>query len=163
MNLKKISLYSLFLALSVVGASIKIPAVVSSVALDMVPALLGGILLSSGAGALIAFLGHLLSAFIGGMPLGPFHFLLAIEMAFLVWLCALLYKKGKRVLAAFFFIFGNTIVAPLPFLFIISSAFYVGVLPSLFVGSTLNVVLSLLLAPHLSTFFTRHIHKETAK
>ena len=38
MNIKKMSLISLFIALCVVGASIKIPAIVSSVALDMVPA-----------------------------------------------------------------------------------------------------------------------------
>ena len=51
MSIKKISLISLFIALSVAGASIKIPAIVSSVALDMVPALLGGVMFGSIPGA----------------------------------------------------------------------------------------------------------------
>ena len=53
MNIKKISLISLFIALSVAGASIKIPAIVSSVALDMVPALLAGVILGGGSGAFV--------------------------------------------------------------------------------------------------------------
>src|SRR3954466_15326862 len=99
-NIKKISLISLFLALSVAGASIKIPAIVSSVALDMVPALLAGVILGGGLGAFIAFLGHLLSAFIGGMPLGPFHFMIAVEMALLVWMFAIVHRKRKRMMAS---------------------------------------------------------------
>ena len=51
MNIKKISLISLFIALCVAGASIKIPAVVSSVALDMIPALIGSVMLGSLPGA----------------------------------------------------------------------------------------------------------------
>ena len=121
MNIKRISLISLFIALSVAGASIKIPAIVSSVALDMVPALLAGVILGGGPGALIALLGHLLSAFIGGMPLGPFHFMIAVEMALLVWLFAIVYRKGKRVIASILFVLGNTFVAPLPFLFLMGS------------------------------------------
>ena len=39
MNTKKMSLLALFVALSIIGAMIKIPAVVGSVALDAFPAL----------------------------------------------------------------------------------------------------------------------------
>jgi hypothetical protein len=162
-SIKKISLISLFLALSVAGASIKIPAIVSSVALDMVPALLAGVILGGGPGAFIAFLGHLLSAFIGGMPLGPFHFMIAVEMALLVWLFAILYRKGKRVLASILFVLGNTFAAPLPFLFLMEAGFYIGMIPSLLIGSLFNVVLGLLLAPRLSAFFARRVHRETVK
>lgn len=163
MNTKKISLISLFLALSVAGASIKIPAIVSSVALDMVPALLAGVIFGGGPGAFIAFLGHLLSAFIGGMPLGPFHFVIAVEMALLVWLFAILYRKGKRMLASTLFVLGNTFAAPLPFLFLMGTGFYIGMIPSLLIGSLFNVVLALLLAPRLSSFFAGRIHKEAVK
>jgi ECF transporter, substrate-specific component len=163
MNIKKISLISLFIALSVAGASIKIPAIVSSVALDMVPALLAGVILGGGPGALIAFLGHLLSAFIGGMPLGPFHLLIAAEMALLVWLFAIVYLKGKKVLASILFVLGNTFVAPLPFLFLMGSGFYIGMIPSLLIGSVFNTVLALILAPRLSAFFAGRLHKEAVK
>jgi uncharacterized membrane protein len=162
-NVKKISLISLFIALSVAGASIKIPAIVSSVALDMVPALLAGVILGGAPGALIALLGHLLSAFIGGMPLGPFHFMIAVEMALLVWLFAIFYRKGKKVSASILFILGNTLVAPLPFFFIMGSGFYIGMIPSLLIGSVFNIILALILAPRLGSFFAGHFHKESVK
>ncbi len=160
MNIKKVSLISLFIALSVVGASIKIPAIVSSVALDMVPALAAGALLGSLPGALVALFGHLVSALIGGMPLGPFHFLIAVEMALLVWMFTVIYDKGKRILAGILFVIGNTFVSPLPFLFIMGSGFYIGMIPSLLIGAVLNTVLALLLAPRLASVF---LHKEAVK
>lgn len=54
------------------------------------------------------FFGHLLSALIGGMPLGPFHVLIAVEMAVLVWVFGYFYQKGKRVLGGVLFVVGNT-------------------------------------------------------
>lgn len=157
MNAKKISLFGIFLALAVVGASIKIPAVIASVALDMVPALIGAVVLGGRAGGCIAFFGHLLSALIGGMPLGPFHVLIAVEMAVLVWVFGYFYQKGKRVLGGVLFVVGNTFLASLPFLFIIGTGFYVGMIPSLCIGSLLNTILAILLAPSLSTYFAKRL------
>src|SRR3954452_17819137 len=97
MSIKKMSLISLFIALSVAGASIKIPAIVSSVALDMVPALLAGVILGGGLGELIALLGHLLSAFIGGMLLVLVHDKIVVELAFIVSMSALFYRKCTKV------------------------------------------------------------------
>jgi riboflavin transporter FmnP len=162
-NVKKISLIALFIALSVAGASIKIPAIISSVALDMVPALLAGVIVGSQFGAVIAFLGHLLSALIGGMPLGPFHFIIALEMAVLVWLFAIIYGKKKRITASTVFIVGNTVLAPLPFLFMMGSGFYIGMLPSLFVGAIINTILALIVAPRLVAFFAVRLQKESLK
>lgn len=158
MNAKKISLFGIFLALTVVGASIKIPAVIASVALDMVPALIGAVVLGGRAGGCIAFFGHLLSALIGGMPLGPFHVLIAVEMAVLVWVFGYFYQKGKRVLGGVLFVVGNTFLASLPFLFIIGTGFYVGMIPSLCIGSLLNTILAILLTPSLSTYFAKRLH-----
>ena len=104
MSIKKISLISLFIALSVAGASIKIPAIVSSVALDMVPALLGGVMFGSIPGAIIAFIAHLLSAFLGGMPLGPFHFLIGLRWPCLFGCLRFFIKKGMRWLASILFV-----------------------------------------------------------
>lgn len=162
MNIKKISLISLFIALSIAGAAIKIPAIISSVALDMVPAIVASVVLGGIPGMIIAFLGHLLSAFIGGMPLGPFHFVIAVEMAFLIWMYSFFYQKAKW-LAGFLFVFGNTVVAPLPFLFLMGSGFYIGMLPSLLIGSLLNVVLALVLTPRLLFLFNGRFQKEIAK
>jgi uncharacterized membrane protein len=163
MSIKKVSLISLFIALSVAGASIKIPAIVSSVALDMVPALLGSVMFGSIPGAIIAFVAHLLSALLGGMPLGPFHLLIGFEMAVLVWLFAIFYKKGKKWLASILFVAGNTLVAPLPFLFLMGMGFYLGMLPSLFIGALFNTVISLVLAPRLIRYYEGRFHKEAVK
>src|SRR4051794_20093391 len=89
---KLVSGLAMLTALSVVGAMIKIPAIVGSVALDVFPALLASVLFGAGAGALVGAFGHLLSALIGGFPLGPLHFLIAGEMAVLVWVFGRFYK-----------------------------------------------------------------------
>ncbi|WP_428910549.1 ECF transporter S component [Niallia sp. Krafla_26] len=163
MQLKKMSLISLLIALCVAGASIKIPAIVSSVALDMVPALLGGIMLGSIPGAIIAFIAHLLSALIGGMPMGAFHLVVGLEMAVLVWLFAMIFKKGHRLLASILFVVGNTVIAPLPFLFLMGVGFYIGLMPSLLIGALVNTVLALLLAPQLIRFYESRFSKEAIR
>ncbi|HBT18450.1 MAG TPA: ECF transporter S component [Clostridiaceae bacterium] len=64
--LEKQILSALFVAFSVLGASIKIQ---GSIALDAFPAFLGAILLGPGFGFIIAVVGHLFSAFFSGFPL----------------------------------------------------------------------------------------------
>ncbi|MFE8702990.1 ECF transporter S component [Cytobacillus sp. FJAT-54145] len=148
---RKISWLALLIALSVVGSMLKIPAVVGSIALDAFPALIAASLFGGGLGAVVAGIGHLVSALVGGLPLGPFHILIALEMSLLVWIYGRLYQQGKKVLAGSLFVLGNTFAAPLPFIFFISKAFYMGIVPSLLVGSLLNIGLALLLAPRLMT------------
>ncbi|MEH7155055.1 ECF transporter S component [Neobacillus drentensis] len=147
---KWVSGLSMLTALSVVGAMIKIPAIVGSVALDVFPALLAAVLFGAGAGALVGAFGHLLSALIGGFPLGPMHFLIAIEMAVLVWLFGRLYKKNK-IVTSVVFIIGNAFVAPLPFIYLMNLGFYLGIVPSLLVGSIINTVIALVAIPRLSS------------
>jgi len=53
------SLLALFIALSVIGASIKSPAVIGSVALDVFPALFSSVLIGKRTGAVVAGLGHM--------------------------------------------------------------------------------------------------------
>lgn len=157
---KKISWLALFIALSTVGAAIKIPAVIGSIALDVFPALLAAVLLGSGAGAIVGGLGHLLSALIGGMPLGPFHFMIATEMALLVWLFGRLYLSNKRIFASTSFLIGNVFLAPLPFVFLISKAFYVAIIPSLLIGSAVNIGLALVFIPRVAPIFKGQFVKE---
>ena len=156
---KTISLLGLMIALSAVGASIKIPAVIDSVALDALPALLAAELLGVGAGAITGALGHLLSALIGGFPLGPMHLLIASEMAVLVWIFGILYKQNKNVLAGLVFIAGNAFIAPVPFIFLMNKGFYAVIVPSLLIGSFLNTVLAVILIPRLS-YLAQHVLKK---
>ncbi len=155
MSGKRASLLAMFVALSVVGALIKIPSVIGSVALDAFPALVAAVLLGSRSGALIAGFGHLLSALIVGFPLGPMHLLIAAEMAVLVWLFGALYEKSKRKTAVGLFLVGNGVVAPLPFLFMLGTGFYMAIMPGLVVASAINLVLAMALIPRLATIFEK--------
>lgn len=146
---RKITLISLLLALTVVGAAIKVPAIIGSVAFDSFPALLAAALLGGPAGVVVAGMGHLLSALMGGFPLGALHGLVAVEMALLAFIFSLFYRSGRSWIATILFVLGNTFVAPLPFLFLMGEAFYLALLPSLFVGSALNMAIALVAIPRL--------------
>ncbi|QHA93721.1 ECF transporter S component [Bacillus sp. N1-1] len=152
---KRASLLAMFIALSVVGAILKMPSAVGSIALDAFPALIAAVLIGSRSGALIASFGHLLSALIVGFPLGPMHVLIAAEMAALVWLFGKLYEARKTKWASATFAIGNGLVAPLPFLFLMGTGFYVAIVPSLMIASVLNLALALILIPRLVPVFEK--------
>lgn len=147
MSAKKISLLSLFIALSVIGASIKIPAFIGSIALDAFPALIAAILLGNKTGAIVASVGHLMSAVIAGMPLGPMHLVIAVEMAVIVWCFGVMYQSHKKKVAGVFFVLSNSLLAPLPFLFLLGVEFYFSILPSLLIGASFNAIVALILIP----------------
>lgn len=161
MNGRKMSLLAMFTALSAVGAFIKVPAIVGSVAFDAFPALLAAALLGGVPGAIVGALGHLISSLLVGLPLGPFHLMIALEMALLVWLFGVIFKSGKKLVASAIFLIGNTIVAPFPFIFLISPAFFIGMLPSLFIGSLLNVILAYVVIPRLQA--TPFLHMQSGE
>ncbi|MFT8320216.1 MAG: ECF transporter S component [Bacillus sp. (in: firmicutes)] len=148
---KKISILALFIALSTVGAFIKIPGMVGSVALDSFPSLLAGVMLGGVSGGVVAGIGHLLSAFLAGFPLGSFHFIICVEMFLLVLFFSLLYRIGKKYMAYCFFIVANSIILPLPFLFLMSKAFYFMITPSLFLSAMINAAVAYLLLARLET------------
>ncbi|WP_141433269.1 ECF transporter S component [Bacillus sp. 03113] len=153
MKKNKWTLLAIFVALSTAGAFIKVPAIVGSVALDSFPSLIAAALLGGPAGAVVAAFGHLISSFLSGMPLGPFHLIIAGEMAILILMFAWIYQRGKKMIAGLVFLLGNALIAPLPFLFIMGKAFYVMIVPSLLIGSLLNIGLALLAIPRLYPVF----------
>ncbi|MEH7307187.1 ECF transporter S component [Neobacillus drentensis] len=159
---KLISGLAMLTALSVVGAMIKIPAIIGSVALDAFPALLAAVLFGAGPGALVGAFGHLLSALIGGFPLGPMHFLIAVEMAVLIWVFGRLYKN-KKIIASVVFIIGNSFVAPLPFIFLMNTGFYLGIVPSLLIGSIINTVIAVVTIPRLSSLVKQGLPNRDVK
>jgi uncharacterized membrane protein len=163
MKSRMLSLLALFSALSAVGAAIKIPSIVGSVAFDVFPALLAAALLGSGAGAIVGALGHLLSALISGFPLGPMHVLIAIEMALLVFLFGVLYRKNKKITAGILFIILNTVAAPLPFIILMSKAFYVALVPSLLIGSLVNTIIAIVAIPRLRALFKQNLINKDVK
>ena len=75
---KKLVLAALFVALSFVGANIK---VMGSIAFDSLPAFLGTMVLGVGWGAAVGAVGHLLTALTSGFPYGlPAHIVIAVMM-----------------------------------------------------------------------------------
>ncbi|MBY0121184.1 ECF transporter S component [Bacillus sp. S/N-304-OC-R1] len=163
MKSTKMALIALLVALTAIGAAIKIPAVIGSVALDAFPALLAAALLGGPSGAVVGAMGHLLSALIGGMPMGPFHGIVAIEMAILAFMFAAFYQKGLKWQAGVLFVIGNAFVAPLPFLFLMSKEFYLSIVPSLFIGSTMNTVLAFIITPRLAKLIEPILSKARAQ
>ncbi|MFD6438788.1 ECF transporter S component [Peribacillus sp. NPDC060186] len=160
MNVRKISTIAIFIALSAVGAMIKVPSPIGSIALDSFPALLAAVILSPVSGAIVAGLGHIISAFIGGMTLGPFHFLIMVEMAVLVWMFGVLYVHGKKIGAFFLFFIGNAFILALPFAFLVSLEFYTMLVPGLTGATAINVVLAALLLPRLEPVLKKVIFKD---
>lgn len=153
MNTIHLSLIALFIALTVIGAMIKIPAVIGSVALDIFPSLVIAVLVGNVPGMVVASIGHLISALISGMPLGPLHILVAIEMALIVAIFSIFYKRNQKIFAVIIFLILNGVVAPLPFILLFSLPFYISLVPSLIVGSLLNVMLGIIFIPRLANLF----------
>ena len=129
----------------------KIPAVIGTIALDSMPALLVASLYSGRKGAVIAGGGHILSSLYAGFPLGPLHVLIAVEMALFVLLFGYVFSKGKRVLAAILFLIGNGVLAAVPFIYILSSSFYFAIVPSLLIGTFINLAIAHFLYPILAS------------
>jgi uncharacterized membrane protein len=135
---KRFAYIIVFLALSMVGAALKIPIGLTSIALDSAPALLAAITLGPIAGAVVGGIGHILSAFLGGLPLGSFHFLITIEMGLIMYLFGYLSQRRLTTIGFGFFVLCNTVIAPIPFYFLLSPAFYWTTLFPLFIGSVCN-------------------------
>ncbi|MCG7343872.1 ECF transporter S component [Sporosarcina sp. ACRSL] len=150
MKLRKMTLTAIFAALCAVGGFIKIPSGVGSLALDTVPALLAAAFLPPVLVGTVSMTGHLASAMYAGFPLGPFHVLIAIEMMIILYVFARLHKAGHHTLKWVFFIVANGLLAPLPFYFLVSPAFFVGVVPAILVATIVNAVVAAVVMPVLS-------------
>lgn len=146
---RNVTLAALFIALCGIGALLKIPGPFSSVALDLAPALISTLFLGPVWAGVIAAFGHLISAFTGGLPLGPFHAIVAIEMFVIVWVFGKLVKRGYRVLGFLFVTLATGILAPLPFYFLISPALYLTLVPILLVATAINCAVAWIAVPFL--------------
>ena len=95
---KKLTYCALLVGLCYIGALIKVQ---GSIAFDSMPAYFAALFLGPSLGAVVGFLGHLLTAITSGFPMSfPMHFIVAIEMAFFVYSFGWLYKKTNIFLAS---------------------------------------------------------------
>ena len=154
---RNLTLAALFIALCGIGALLKIPGPFSSVALDLAPALISTMFLGPVWAGVIAALGHLISAFTGGLPLGPFHAIVAVEMFVIVYVFGLMIKRGWRFAGFLFVTLATGLLAPLPFYFLISPALYMTLMPILLVATAINSVVAWVALPLLKRFKTREV------
>jgi hypothetical protein len=80
----------------------------------------------------------------------------------LVWVFGRLYKNNK-ILASALFIVGNSFVAPLPFIYLMNTGFYLGIVPSLLIGSIINTAIALIAIPRLSSLVSHRLAKRDVK
>lgn len=151
------TLAALFIALCGIGALLKIPVPFSSVALDLAPALISTLFLGPVWAGVIAAFGHLISAFTGGLPLGPFHAIVAIEMFVIVWVFGKLVKRGYRVLGFLFVTLATGLLAPMPFYFLISPALYFTLVPVLLVATAINSAVAWAALPFIKRIKLREV------
>ncbi|AQQ54308.1 ECF transporter S component [Planococcus lenghuensis] len=149
MNIRTLTAAAMFMSLSAVGGMLKLPVGPSSIAFDSFPALVAVLFLSAPVAGIVGAGGHLLSALYGGMPLGPFHFLIAAEMFIVVFGFAKLNEIGIPGLKWLFFVLGNGIIAAVPFYFLLSPAFFFAAVPGLLLAAAGNALAAGLVLPVL--------------
>ena len=144
-NIRRIAIMAVFLALSAVGALIKIPSPLGTVALDSAPGFFSALAFGSIEGCLVIAIGHLLTSAVVGFPLGiPMHLVIAIEMAVFALIYRLVNKKIGLIPAVIITSLLNGVVAALSVFPMGGMGAVLGLMPFLLLGSVLNVAVSAL-------------------
>ncbi|WP_339175743.1 ECF transporter S component [Solibacillus sp. FSL R5-0691] len=155
-KLRLIILTALIAAICVIGSFIKVPVgIVGTAAFDSAPALISAIFLPPVFAGAAGALGHIATGLTSGFPLGILHLLIAAEMFMIVAVFAKMHRKGLHLLKWIFVIIANGIIAPIPFYFIISPAFYIGSIASLTIATAVNCLIAILVMPVLKTVVQR--------
>lgn len=146
-QVRQIVQMGLLIALSAVGAQIKIPSLIGTPALDSLPGYFAGAALNWRAGALVAALGHLLTALTAGFPLTiPIHLLIAVEMSVSALAFGYLFKKIHPVVAVAVAIILNGVGMPATLIPIMGKSIFFVLLTPLLVASVLNIIAAAILA-----------------
>jgi len=138
---RRLARMALLVALCAVGSFIKIPAITGTPALDAAPGYFAALAFGAGEGALVAGIGHLLSALTVGFPLGAIHLFIAVGMAG----CAAAVAGLFRIAGPWAGFAGGVLLNgfAFPALFIVipgfGPGFFATMLAPLFVASAANV------------------------
>lgn len=154
-KLMTLTLTAMVAAICAIGAVIKIPSFVSTAALDSAPAFIGVVFLSPVLAGVAGLIGHFITALTSGFPYGPLHIIIAVEMFIVVWIFGVMHKKGLHFWKWPGALVLNGVVAPLPFYFIISPAFFWASLPGIFMATVINLIIVAVVMPVLSKVFVR--------
>lgn len=141
---KIIVLMGLFIALSFVGANIKVPSPTGTVAFDSAPGFLAALFLGPIYGAITAALGHIFTSLFAGFPLSfPIHLYIALQMAVFAAIYSYISKRNL-VLGTIVAIFLNGVGAPALFIPFrnFGIPFFAAMVIPLLVGSFANIAAS---------------------
>lgn len=141
---RQLARMAVLIALSAVGALIKIPSPTGTVALDSTPGFFAGAAFGSIPGVIVGAIGHLLSAATTGFPLGPpIHLLIAlVVMPVSVAAFGFLARKTFLILAAIVAIWLNAVAGVAVVIPFIGVGAAIAYLIPLLVGATINVVIA---------------------
>ena len=143
LSVKRIAIMAVFIALSAVGALIKIPSPVGTIGLDSAPGFFSAIAFGGVEGAVIIAMGHMLTAAVAGFPLTlPIHIFIAFQMA--LWALAFRWvtKKLGLIAAVIAGTVLNGVVSSFTMMFLGGFAAVIGVMPFLVIGSAINVIIA---------------------
>lgn len=140
---KRVAYVSIFVALSAVGAMIKIPSPVGSIALDSASGYFCALAFGFPEGILVIAIGHLLTSGVVGFPLGlPLHLFISVQMA--LWAAAYrwLNQKFGLIAASVIAVLLNGVISSFTMVLIGGIGAAIGLMPFLLAGSLANIVLA---------------------
>lgn len=136
---------AIFIALSAVGAMVKIPSPLGTVAFDSAPGYFCAIAFGGLEGAVVIALGHLLTSGVVGFPMGiPMHLAIAVEMAVFALIFRWVNRKIGLIPAVIIASVLNGVVGAFTAYPLGGMGTVIGLMPFLLLGSVLNVVIAAL-------------------
>ena len=142
-NVKRLSIMAIFIALSAVGALIKIPSPVGTIGMDSAPGFFCALAFGGLTGAIVIAFGHLLTAAVVGFPMTiPIHLYIALQMA--IWAICYRWVNEKLGLipAVIVGIILNGVVSAFAMFPMMGMGGVLGLMPFLIVGAALNIIIS---------------------
>lgn len=139
---KRLARMAIFIALSAVGAFIKIPSPTGTVAMDSCPGYFSVLAWGYLEGAIVISLGHLFTAATVGFPLGWFHFVIAVSM--MAWAAMLKFFTEKiHVIAGIIAgTFGNGVLGAAIAIPFFGWGLFYALLPFLVVASFIDITIA---------------------
>lgn len=144
-NIRRLAIMAVFIALSAVGALIKIPSPIGTVGLDSAAGFFCALAFGGLEGAVVISLGHLFTSAIVGFPSGiPMHLIIALEMAVFALAYRYINKKLGLVAAVVVAVLLNGVAGSFTLYPVGGMGLVISLMPFLVLGAILNIVVSAL-------------------
>ena len=140
---KRVAYIAIFVALSAVGAMIKIPSPVGSIGFDSAPGYFCALVFGYRGGAAVLTIGHMLTSGIVGFPLGlPLHLFVAAQMALWAVVFRWIVLKFGLIVGSTAAVLLNGVLSSFTMLFVGGLGAVWVIMPFLVAGSLANVLLA---------------------